>query len=141
MKFIYAFLLLILACVLMYIVSPEPTLQQQHTWALKRHQYITDQEQYGIPNKWVASLKGDCEDYALVMKNKVGGKMLYVRTVGGEAHIVLDVNGYIVDNLSPVIYPRQKMQHKFIYTVTEKEIERWLSKSKSNTPLMLSGLD
>lgn len=109
-----------------------PTLQQEHSWALKRHHYITDQEQYGIANKWVESLKGDCEDYALFMKKKVGGKMLYVRAYTGEAHIVLDVNGQIVDNMSKTVYPRSEMRHKYIYTIEEKEIERWLAKAQSH---------
>lgn len=119
------------AIIFLSACSP-PTLQQEHSWALKKHQYITDQDQYGIPNKWVASLKGDCEDYALVMKNKVGGQLLYVRTPEGEAHIVLDVDGQIVDNTSAKVYPREEMKHKYVYTVKESEIELWLAKAQAH---------
>lgn len=120
--------------VLICSCSP-PTVQQQHSAALRKHQYITDQEQYGIPNKWVASLKGDCEDYALVMKAKVGGQMLYVRAYTGEAHIVLDVDGMIVDNMSPTVYPRSEMKHKYIYTIKDSEISHWLAKAAEHDNL------
>lgn len=119
------------------------SLQQEHSWALRHHTYITDQAQYGIPNKWVASLKGDCEDYALVMKERVGGVMIYVRAYTGEAHIVLLVNGafdkngkptdgQVVDNMSKVVYPLSQMRHKYVYTVTDDQIKYWLEKAKGD---------
>lgn len=135
----YKFFIVSLTLIFLSACSP-PTLQQEHTWALKRHKYITDQDQYGIPNKWVASLKGDCEDYALVMKNKVGGQLLYVRAYTGEAHIVLlvdgvfdknnkPISGQVLDNMSRVVYPVGEMRHKYVYTIKETEIERWLAKA------------
>jgi predicted transglutaminase-like cysteine proteinase len=120
-----------------------PTLQQAHTAALRHHVYVTDQAQYGIPNKWVSSLRGDCEDYALYMRERVGGVMLYVRAYTGEAHIVLLVNGVfdkngkpiegqVVDNMSKVVYPLSQMKHKYVYTIKESEIERWLKRAEQN---------
>lgn len=120
------FLLVTVAC------GPVDKLQAEHSAALRKHTYISDIDQYGIQNKWVASLKGDCEDYALVMKNKLGGKLLYVRTTGGVAHIVLDVDGRIVDNMSARVYSRSEMKHKYVYTVKENEIERWLAKARDH---------
>lgn len=128
-----------LICILLSACSP-PTLQQEHSWALKKHQYITDRDQYGIENKWVASLRGDCEDYALVMKNKVGGHLLYVRAYTGEAHIVLlvdgvfdknnkPISGLVLDNMSRVVYPVGEMRHKYVYTIKESQIELWLAKA------------
>jgi len=63
--------------------------------------------------------------------------MLYVRAYTGEAHIVLLVNGVfdkngkpiggqVVDNMSKVVYPLSQMRHKYVYTMTEAQIEYWL---------------
>lgn len=48
-----------------YIDQEHKTLSHIHHVALSRHTYITDQEQYGTHDKWVARLVGDCEDYVL----------------------------------------------------------------------------
>jgi len=102
------------------------SLQQEHYKAYKQHQYVSDQQQYGKLDVWSADLKGDCEDYALYMRERVGGNLLHVRTQKGEVHMVLDVNGQIVDNLFKTVYPRSKMTHKFVYQLTDTHIAQFM---------------
>jgi len=83
-------------------------------------------EQYGREDVWTPSLRGDCEDYALWVRERVGGELMYVRTVEGELHVVLNVNGKIVDNLSPTVYSRSEMKHKLIFEMTDKHVEQFL---------------
>lgn len=89
--------------------------------AQQHHKYISDQDQYGVEDVWTPSLKGDCEDYALWVKKIIGGKLLYVKTRKGEYHVVLEVNGLIVDNLYSNIYPRQAMPHEHIFNIPDTE--------------------
>lgn len=131
MKYCILILLIILsAC------SP-PTVEQQHTAAISRHIYISDMDQYGVEDVWIPSLKGDCEDYALWMRERVGGELMYVRTQQGEPHMVLIINGIfddkknpisgkIVDSLSQYVYPVSEMKHKFVYTLSDKHVESYL---------------
>lgn len=108
--------------------STTDALQQKHSAAMKAHVYITDLDQYGVKDKWVPSLEGDCEDYALWMRKKVGGKLLYVKTTAGELHIVLDVDGIIIDNTSAKVYPREKMAHKLVFVMDDRQVASYLTK-------------
>lgn len=111
----------------------EIQLQETHRNALAQHQYISDQEQYGVFEYWTPSLTGDCEDYALWMQAKVGGTLLYVRTPEGQAHIVLEQHGFIIDNTSKFIYPRERMAHKFVYALKPQHIASYLKMAQENT--------
>lgn len=113
---------MITRCVLLLttITACSPaTIEQQHAAAMRRHVYVSDMEQYGREDVWTPSLRGDCEDYALWMRERVGGELMYVRTPEGELHVVLNVNGKIVDNLSPTVYPRSEMKHKHIMDIPD----------------------
>jgi len=90
-------------------------LQYLHTVSLSHHVYITDMDQYGVEDKWVTSLIGDCEDYALYIQRVLGkGEKLVVKTIEGEAHMVLLVDGYVIDNTSKSVYLYQDMKHFFV---------------------------
>lgn len=71
---------------------------------------------YGVEERWVINCHvGDCEDYALCIRDKLGkGEILIVRTLEGEEHAVLDVDGEIIDNLSKWVYKLEDMEHKLI---------------------------
>jgi len=99
---------------------------QRHAIAMKNHLYASDQMQYGMEEVWTPSLVGDCEDYALWMRERVGGNIILVRTKEGVAHVVLDVDGKIVDNLSFKVYPRSKMTHKVISELSYKQVNQML---------------
>lgn len=113
------------------------TVEQQHAIALKNHHYISDQQQYGKDEVWTASLVGDCEDYALAMRERVGGELMYVRTPEGIPHVVLlidgkhqdkkPVSGMVVDNQSKTVYPLSQMKHKHVYTLTEQHLQNYLT--------------
>lgn len=94
-------------------------LQDVHNYALSKHTYVSDVEQYGVEDKWVASLKGDCEDYALYLRNWIGGNLTIVRTKGGVSHMVLIVDGWVIDNLSSTIYKVEDMEHRFIARIPD----------------------
>lgn len=102
------------------------TIEQQHSIALSRHTYITDQKQYGKKDVWTPSLKGDCEDYALWMRERVGGNILLVVTEDGQYHAVLDVDGKIVDNLSSHVYPKSLMRHKIIVELNDEQLQQMI---------------
>lgn len=108
------------------------TVEHQHVSAMRRHIYISDQEQYGREDVWTPSLKGDCEDYALWMRERVGGRLLYVRTEQGQAHIVLDVDGKIIDNLSQKVYQRSEMKHKIVFEMTDEHVQQFLKARGKN---------
>lgn len=116
------------ALVVALSACPLCEVEQLHAAAMRQHVYITDQEQYGREDVWRPSLKGDCEDYALWMREMVGGQLLYVRTKDGLAHIVLDVDGLIVDSLSSTIYLRENMKHRFIFALSENHVRQFLEK-------------
>lgn len=117
---------LIFAALIIYVFLKPKTIEQQHAAAMRHHVYIADMEQYGVEDYWIPSLTGDCEDYALWMRERVGGELMYVLTEQGQSHIVLDVDGKIVDSLSKRVYPRSKMKHKLIFEMTDKHVEQFL---------------
>lgn len=122
-----------LLTLIIFITACSPaTLEQQHAAAMRHHVYITDQEQYGVEEYWTPSLTGDCEDYALWMRERVGGNLLYVSTEQGQAHIVLDVGGKIIDSLSRKVYPRSEMKHKLILEMTDKHVDQFLKARGKN---------
>lgn len=99
------------------------------TLTIEQHQIIAQRWHRYVPDKgdvWSPTLRGDCEDYALAMRERVGGQLLYVRTEQGQPHIVLDVNGKIIDNLSRKVYPRSEMKHKLIFEMTDEHVEQFL---------------
>jgi len=83
--------------------TPVNTVEYIHAELLARHTYVTDQDQYGVNDKWVMSLRGDCEDFALFSYFYLVGKgyqpqFWLVRTETDELHAVLVVDGYEFDN-------------------------------------------
>ncbi|AHK11283.1 BTLCP-like protein [Shewanella sp. phage 1/4] len=87
---------------------------QLQSYAQYNHVYISDMEQYGVEDKYVISLTGDCEDYALFIQSKVGGKLAMVRTKDNSLHMVLIKDDYVFDNMSPRVYLRKDMEHHII---------------------------
>lgn len=104
MKFV--FLLLLLCCRTTYAAIPPMTkeqLQVFHELALDLHEYVSDEEQYHVEDYWAASLKGDCEDYALwiqavLLRRGQASQLWYVRLSTKEYHMVLRVGDWIVDS-------------------------------------------
>jgi len=71
--------------------------------ALTQHSYVSDQMQYGVREKWVASLTGDCEDFALYLqaelrRHQFNSELWMVRTETGELHVVVRIGQLVLDN-------------------------------------------
>ncbi len=88
-------------------VAPKASLkllQTLHNIALKRHHYVSDQQQYLRQDHWEASLLGDCEDYALWLQQKlsllaISSELVWVWQQN-QSHMVLLVDDYyVIDNL------------------------------------------
>ena len=106
-------------------------IQQAHRLSLRRHRYITDIDQYGKIDVWTPSLVGDCEDYALFMKKNLGGELLYVVTNEGVPHVVLDVDGIIIDSLYANVYQIKDIEHKILFRIDDEMLKRFIeSRSK-----------
>lgn len=71
--------------------------------------YRSDLDQYGEPDRWVASPasgEGDCEDYAFTKREQLGrGRVAFVRWREPRQqrrygdHAVLVVDGWVLDNI------------------------------------------
>lgn len=130
-------LLIALLALLTLSACSSLTVEQQHMIAKRNHHYISDQQQYGADEVWTASLVGDCEDFALWMKQRVGGELVYVRTKQGEPHIVLVVDavvvdgkvvgGKVVDNQASKVYPVSAMTHKQVYVLNDRHLSNYLN--------------
>jgi predicted transglutaminase-like cysteine proteinase len=71
--------------------------------ALAEHTYISDRDQYGVDEKWVPSLTGDCEDFALYLqaelrRHQLQGDLWLVKTETGQLHVVVRVGQWVMDN-------------------------------------------
>jgi predicted transglutaminase-like cysteine proteinase len=85
------------------------------SYAQNNHVYISDIDQYGVNDKWVVSLKGDCEDYALWIQKVIGGRLLWVFIEDTkEYHMVLEKDGYIFDNRYSHIYKVEYIRYKVL---------------------------
>lgn len=114
-------------------VREQYRLQTIHQQALLQHHYLSDWKQYGVSEYWAASLTGDCEDYALWMKDRVGGQLLYVRTPDGQLHVVLQVENWVIDSASAAVYPREAMRHKLIFVLTEAHVQSYLARASHHS--------
>lgn len=104
--------------------------ERLHSFYIKKHHYVSDESKYGVLDKWVAELEGDCEDYALFMRkqfNKVGveSEMWIVRTETGERHMVLLVEGKLVDNRFDKVLDKADVDYKWIAKVPALHLEKY----------------
>lgn len=103
--------------------KPRDTLEEIHMKTLSGFTYKTDWDLYGVADKWVVNCnEGDCEDYALCMYKEVGGELIIVRTQDGVAHMVLDVEGVIVDNLSWHTYNLEDMKYIIVARIPKGNV-------------------
>lgn len=97
-----------------------------------RFAYTSDQEGRGVPEHWVdqdelaeldamgrGEFKDDCDSFALAARyqcRKVGipSRLVFCRTERGGGHLVLEVDGYILDNRTPWVLPRDAVAYEWI---------------------------
>jgi predicted transglutaminase-like cysteine proteinase len=94
-----------------------------HSLIFSNFTYKTDKKQYGVIEKWVMpnadydgsqELIGDCEDFALAARKLLREKGIKTRLVHcnvetGEGHLVLSVNGWILDNRQRKVVSNKKL--------------------------------
>ncbi len=78
-------------------------LSEVYQSALAGHVYVSDREQYGVNEKWVPSLTGDCEDFALYLqaelhRHQLQGDLWLVKTETGQLHVVVRAGQWVMDN-------------------------------------------
>ncbi len=64
--------------------------------------YRSDLDQYGVVDRWVVnplSGEGDCEDYALTKRQRLGRGELVIVGYRRLVHAVLVVDGWVLDNI------------------------------------------
>lgn len=69
---------------------------------INAYKYIPDSVDYlKTPKQFYADGGGDCEDFANAKKAILGGELVYMPfLIGGTSHIVLKVDGYLLDSRS-----------------------------------------
>lgn len=94
-------------------------LQVVQSAAQREHQYIYDQDQYGVPDYWRAGLTGDCEDYALHVRQQLAAQgiasdLVYCLTERGGGHLVVSVQGWILDNRRKWVTRRDDLPYTWV---------------------------
>lgn len=100
----------------------EDTLNKVFNEAIKEHTYILDEKQYGVPDYWKPSLKGDCEDFSLWCREKllldygIESDLVICVTETDEYHCVCSVSGWILDNRMKKVKNRDDMiNYKWLF--------------------------
>ena len=87
--------------------------------AHKGHRYVSDQEQYSLREHWTESLEGDCEDFALsvrkmLKKHNIESDLVFCLTETGTGHLVVSVDGWILDNRNVFVRRQQYLPYTWI---------------------------
>ncbi len=79
----------------------------------KNFQYVSDTENYGFKEHWTLlpdNYKGDCEDYALTLRDKFGGDLYYCKYMG-RGHCILKLPcGRFIDNIQKKRTPEASLE-------------------------------
>jgi predicted transglutaminase-like cysteine proteinase len=97
--------------------------------------YRTDLEQYNDVEHWVIpddveNVTGDCEDFALACRKVcrregIPSRLVYCLTETGEAHLVLECAGYILDNRYDCIKTNTSLDYQWLKISGYKAGEDW----------------
>lgn len=152
-KFVPLFVILFLSGCSVSPPHTEEVLLQKINFQANSFVYITDQVNYGhsdywaTPEEFLAHKGGDCEDFALYKKYLINSAKIsveHINTIGVYAvnckkdcyHVVLEVDGWILDNRFDQIYPYVSEQFfkEYLpvhYYFSEKEIVGNLLKAQT----------
>jgi len=83
------------------------------------HRYVSDVDQYSKREHWVADAIGDCEDFALVCKDRlkdydVDADLVLCKTETGGTHLVCSVDGWILDNRYPQVMGKDDLPYTWL---------------------------
>lgn len=97
-----------------------------------RFNYTSDIENRGVPEHWTDvneleeldelhrdEFKDDCDGFALAVryqcrKLNIPNRLVHCLTENGTGHLVVSVNGYIIDNRNKWIMKRSDVDYKWI---------------------------
>lgn len=85
-----------------------------------QHRFIHDNEQYGVGEKWTPSLVGDCEDFAMIVRDElramgVDASLVWAVNDRGINHVVtVTADGWVFDNRHKWIMRRDDLQYRWI---------------------------
>ena len=99
------------------------TLSDIHRKVFDVFQYTTDRKQYGLEEKWSVppeykrgmTFKGDCDDFALMCRKLCrdagieSSRLVVCMTEQDEGHLVLEVEGYVLDNRSRTLETKDSL--------------------------------
>jgi predicted transglutaminase-like cysteine proteinase len=98
-------------------------------------EYRTDLEQYDDVEHWVIpddveSVTGDCEDFALACRKLcrqkgIPSRLVFCKTETGEAHLVLECRGYILDNRYDRVRTNNSLDYQWIKISGYEAGEDW----------------
>lgn len=78
---------------------------------INAYKYIPDKNDYmKTPEQFYADGGGDCEDFANAKKAILGGELVMVPLKFPESHVMLMVNGYLLDNRTNNLRPASSMK-------------------------------
>jgi len=124
-----------------------------NNWANDNIKPITDQEQWGVVERWnyPDNGQGDCEDYVLLKRRMLiqagwpreALLITVVRDKKGDGHAVLTVKTdrgeFILDNQETEILPWQKTGYRFIKRQSQSDPNVWVSLGEPrNAPATVS---
>lgn len=100
-------------------LSVKPTLDAVLSEVHADHEYVRDIDQHGESEYWVADVVGDCEDFALVCRDRlkfldVDADLVLCRTENGELHLVCSVGGWVLDNRYPFVMRRDDLDYDWL---------------------------
>jgi len=104
-----------LGSVVLNVKEIEKVLSEVHA----EHEYITDKKQYRKREYWIASVIGDCEDFALVCRDRLKEKnieadLILCKTETGGYHLVCSVDGWILDNRYKTLVSKDHLNYKWL---------------------------
>lgn len=94
----------------------QSVLDRAHT----KHEYRSDKELHDKREHWTIDLHGDCEDFALwcrkTLKEKYGipSDLVFCQTETGGYHLVLSVEGWILDNRRYWVTPKDNLPYTWL---------------------------
>jgi len=107
------------------------TLHHLHAQALQQFRYVSDQRAYGVDEHWLAPdeirrqlagngfVLGDCDDFAslcvmLARQQGLPARFVLCLTERGEAHLIAEVNGWVLDNRFPDVVRRDDINYTWL---------------------------
>jgi predicted transglutaminase-like cysteine proteinase len=116
--------------------KPKPTREEtiEHVNRFVNMGIVADHRNIPLAEeRWsIAPLRGQCHDYAvtkqwLLAAFGIASQLCECEIEDGEHHLVLLVDGKVLDNLTPIIKPRAQVHYKWIRQQSPDRPDFWPS--------------